>query len=236
MKKRSTSAWLLLGSFVSLGLGQSSGAPPRATSSDRPQGARAAGVVTAGTAAGWTMSDDDRIARRTRSVQTSSRALGSTTISGYSESIDGLQSPELFLPHEVFDHLLWGLSNDKKRATEVRDKFDSKIIVFGYDKNKFWRTLAASAQPYLTTQRSHIARHNNSTVFQTPDGKRTFVPINRDVCAARIVALEEARRRLGSKDFDRFLYTVVAPEMSHSESGNAPDRAGQLRYMAGGCK
>jgi len=62
--------------------------------------------------------------------------------------------------------------------------------------------------------------------------------VSKESCAARIAALDEARRVLGGKEhFDKFLYLAVAPKVQASESTeHNPDRAEQLRYQARGCQ
>jgi len=194
------------------------------------------GTVIVGSVAGWQLSESERIARRTAGPS-GSRSVDSVPKAGYSEKIDGLEHPELFLPYELFDFLLYGVSSDASRQAEVRARLTPRIRVFGYDPDQFWMRLDAAARPYaLLRERERSRAHHRSTLFTTPSGKTTLVPISKEACAARIDALREATALLGGKDFERFLYVVVAPDSGTSSTGNNPERGEQLRYMAGGCK
>jgi hypothetical protein len=195
-------------------------ATPTSTAPSAQQG----GVVSVAAAKGWEMTDEDRIARR---------VLGRV---GYRESIDGRTHPELFMPYELFDHLLLALSSDGARARRYHGLFDPRVRAFGYDDTRFWTILRSAAIPYLRAREEHEKRHERHTVFRLPGGGTSMVAIHRDDCAARIEALQKARRALGGVEFDRFLYSMVAATDQHSEGGSAADRAQQLRYMARGCK
>jgi hypothetical protein len=184
----------------------------------------------------WEITDEERIARRTGSRAGDGRAQSLEARSGYSESIDGREHPELLFSYELFDHLLWGLGTDSMHHDTARRLFDAKIRARNYDVDAFWAKLASIAEPYLKLKDEHRRENRNATIFTSPTGKVIFVPIDRDVCAARLGALQEARRAFGGKDFDRFLYLAVAPEVGRASGSNAGDRAEQLRYIAGGCK
>lgn len=185
--------------------------------------------VTVIPASVWQMADEERIAKRTTAAAMNDHHD--------SEKIDGSRTPELFLRYELYDFLLWGMSDDETRKQAARAKYDPKIRSFGYDVDRFWRTLEIAAGPYIELKRTRDKQHQHTTMLALPNGKRVLIPMNRDVCGARIAALEQTRETLGKGNFDRFLYTVVAPSMTHTSSSNtALDVAAQLRYMAGGCK
>ncbi len=194
------------------------------------------GVVNGGVAKSWQVADEDRITRRAHAGGRARAESASATTHGYKEGIDGRVSPELFMPYELFDHLLLALISDANLAKRAHTLFDHKVRAFGYDENRFWNALRSAALPYLSSREGHEKRHQRSTIFQLPDGRNSFVTINRDDCKARIQALQNARQQLGGGEFDRFLYSMIAPDFQYSEGGSAPDRAAQLRYMARGCK
>ena len=182
------------------------------------------------------MSDEERIAAR---AATGSGAFSNTPQSasgGFREVIDGKETPELLLPYELFDDLLEGLSNNEQHRTNARRFLDPRLPEFGLHPATFWSTLRMIVGPYLNAREESSRLHRQATVFTTPAGTRTFVPINRADCALRVIALNDARQKFGRAELDHFLYEVVAPHVSHSVSGGAPDRAAQLRYMARGCK
>jgi hypothetical protein len=207
----------------------------------------------------WTLTDEERIRLRT-SPESDGRLhavrSGSSGSSGYQESINGLQHPELFLPYELFGYLLHGLSSDAKRALNAHTLYDQGIRAAGYDVPAFWATLRTASQPYLAALESqhHLMRHTENHVigrrewlshsttksadFRTEDGRTIAAPISQELCSTRFAALEESRRRLGGANFDRFLYLVVAPHINVARRGNQSraDYAEQLTYMARGCR
>jgi hypothetical protein len=201
----------------------------------------AGGIVSLGSPDVWWLSDDERIARRAALIEhrpgphaPHANAAGRPIVSNR-ESINGAEHPELFLPYELFDELLWGLSTNSSRKENARSLYDTGIRAFGYNVDRFWATLANAAHLYL--MQSEPRRHKASTDFVSSRGNWTFVPIGREPCSARIAALEKARQLLGGRDFfDRFLYSVVAPRLHHASATMAPDLDEQLRFMAGGCK
>ncbi len=185
-------------------------------------------VVTVIPASVWQMPDEARIARRAAAAAGADRR---------GEKVEGSRTPELFLRYELYDYLLWGVSDDGRRQQAARSKFDPKIRAFGYDVDRFWSMARAAADPYLELKKTRAKQGLHTAMIVAPGGRKVLIPINRDVCAARIAALEQTRETFGKDNFDRLLYTVVAPSMSHSSSSNAEsDIAAKLRYMAGGCK
>lgn len=207
----------------------------KAKQSTTPQ--KQGGIVAQGARPSWRISDEERIVARTE-FDRQRGSVRATTAGrmGYVENIDGREHPELFLAFELFDHLLLGLSADESKASNAHTLYDHKLALFGYDTKGFWDSLRSAAQPYLMIRQDRDKNGPHHVFFTTPSGQRTFVGIAPDACAARIAALGEARRHLGGENFDRFLYAAVAPEVGTSASGTAPNRADQLRYLAGGCK
>lgn len=184
------------------------------------------------------MSDEERIVART-SIEPAagSRTAKSAPTDGFSEMVDGKTRPELLLPYELFDSLLEGLSEKETHRVKARRILDPQIRAFGFHPDAFWSTLSTLADRYLKTRAENWRLHRQSTVFTTPAGIKTWLPINQADCALRIAALAEAREKFGGTEaFDHFLYAAVAPNVMHTTGGSESDRAAQLRYMAGGCK
>jgi hypothetical protein len=229
---------------------QQTPAPPAHSATPLPSAAfeekRPGGFVAVGSPDVWWLSDDERIARRAALIEHRTGhplSNGSPTVSSR-ESINGAEHPELFLPYELFDRLLWGLSTKSSRKESARREYDAGIRAFGYDVDRFWATLANAAHLYLTLSKSRRQPFMKSKpgrervgMFVTSRGNRTFVPIGPGPCRARIAALQNARQRLGGRDFfDRFLYSVIAPRLQVTYATTLPDLDEQLRFMARGCK
>jgi hypothetical protein len=135
--------------------------------------------------------------------------------------IDGARNPELFLPHELFDYLAKGVGSEAWLRSQVRQHFAGHLRSVGFDPDEFWPALESVATPYLPW----VERRGSLTV-----GERN------DKCHARYAALEAARDRFGRAEFDRMLYTVVAPAMQFSAATNLPDPGVDLRREAMGCQ
>lgn len=229
---------LLLSIFVLLSFGSA-----WAQEKNKPSPATATrsigGVVTQGgnTIPPWRMSDDERVERRGRSDAGGRAKAQSVQDARYVDDVNGRQHPELFLPFELFDYLLSGLDRRATRRDNAHRAFDPGIARAGYDVDAFWETLRDVSSTYLNG-REQQREPRPETHFNMPDGSRFWLPVTRATCAARYEALQTARTRLGVEKFDRLLYTVVAPQVTLSSSGNwtFAQRAEQLRYMSGGCK
>jgi hypothetical protein len=211
---------------------QSKGATDRSTQHRKSS---PGGVTAIGVTPGWLLSDDERINSRTVSRDVPGRATNLSAADGYRDAIDGHSNPELFLPYEIFDVLLWGLSDQPKLQQTAHRLYDSQLPSFGYDADAFWNKLRSASKSYLDSRQYHLQHGPRTTTILSSSGKSIMIPVDREVCAARIAALENARLLLGKEAFDRFLYSVVAPQIQISEGGTSSDRASQLRYMARGC-
>jgi len=176
----------------------------------------------------WEMDENERIRRRA--------AVTPNQADQREESIEGRQNPELFLRFELYDFLLWGLSDDVELHKSAHAKYDSQIRELGFDVDSFWRVVSVKAEPYIRLRKTRNAQRSYTTLITAGDHK-VLVPVDRDVCGARISALEATRQAFGGRRFDRLLYTVIAPRMRHSSTGKpSSDLAMKLRFQAGGCK
>jgi hypothetical protein len=138
--------------------------------------------------------------------------------------IQGFRDPELFLPHEVFSALLTAFyPKDRELEARQREGYSEGMEEFGYDKQVFWSTLEKMAEPYLATQwKDHSGTHAH--VQEALDRQ----------CRALYDALQLARAEF--PQFDRFLYTRIAPGSQRDGWNSAKDQAAQLRFEAGGCR
>jgi len=166
----------------------------------------------------WNYSDAERVAARLEHIHRDE----------YRERIYGRVNPELFLPFELFDRLVGGLASDAQHRAGVRATLRPGIKRYGYDPEMFWSSLAATSVPYVKERETHWNITSNR--------KSVVAGIDRDVCVARIAALNETRRRFGAAAFDRFLYEVVAPQTRYGGSRKSERHGEELLFMARGCK
>ena len=132
--------------------------------------------------------------------------------------IDGQRNPELFLPHELFEHLLTAFQPDEFLGDAQRELYGRGLQPFGWKADEFWPVLEEHSAGYLELR------------YRTEDAD----PVER--CRARFEALELARRTFGRKQFDAFLYRAVAPFGQHAVATNERDPAARLRHEARGCR
>lgn len=184
----------------------------------------------------WQWSDEERlavrfdpqaIAERKAAYQHSHPTVGEPRPAAAEVNyvIDGRRNPELFMRHELLDHLLRGLGPDANDSEKYRQWMNPRLAAAGFDTNSFWAELRDTGQAYLVLKRSLDARGHGHT------GKDESA-----LCAARSAMLAAAEKRFGAERFDSFLYTALAPYVIHTESSNYPDAPGRLRREAGGCK
>lgn len=190
-------------------------------------------AAVAQTRAPWQLTDEERIEARGRAI---AAKHASPHAKGAADAVDGKTAPEQFLPYELFDVLLEGLSPNPKHRDAARHFLDPQLRAFRYPVEAFWTELAGLSRAYLDGREQHRQQHRQMTVLRLPSGDAAFVPIDRDDCSARIAALQEARKQFGGSEFDRFLYTAVAPNASHATASSSADYPATLRFMAAGCK
>ena len=141
--------------------------------------------------------------------------------------IDGRTHPELFLPWELFDHLVKA-SDDPAESTSHRQRYDATIAAYGWDPADFWRELDTIDAPYARLRRESLALQRQSS--SPGDG---LAPLAHELCAARAGALGLARERFGAR-LEEFLYVEIAPKMS-MRSSRVIDGA-TLVWISGGCR
>lgn len=153
------------------------------------------------------------------------------------DSIDGRLHPELFLPEELFEHLIW---QGFVLLPEVYPLHVMSISTGILDAPDEWVRLeevAGEVIENLQQQRILLKRSSEKGLGAAEDGQLTALRARR--CKAQISALERAREAFGRDAFDRFLYQSVAPSMSIAISAPADweraERRRALERLAEGC-
>jgi len=177
----------------------------------------------------WNWTIDERLAQRFDRDSIQERALayrpgnaevrsqsmpansdGAATTPHFEYIIDGHRNPELFLPHELYDMLLSGLTPDESLRIKQRSFYEPLLKQMGYDAAAFWNALTSVNGEYLLVK-----------FGDRPSGFASKATMQAEVnarCRARFKALEAARRLFGRTAFDRLLYTVIAPTTTESMS------------------
>jgi hypothetical protein len=143
--------------------------------------------------------------------------------------VDGQRNPELFLPHELYDLLLTGLTPDESLRAKQRGFYQPLLKQLGYDDAAFWNALASVNGEYLLVRfGNRPSGFANKAMMQAAGNAR---------CEARFKALEAARRLFGRAAFDRLLYTVIAPTAMVSKSATSDVHLeDDLRRAEKGCR
>jgi hypothetical protein len=181
----------------------------------------------------WQWSVEERLAVRFDPgvVQQSRERRSSSALVRKDESVpvNGADRPELLLPFELVNDFLPVLRVPAERRQAVRERFRPFIETGKWNFDEFWRQVEQAATPYFAAHDHAVARLKDSALPE-PERKAN----SQSVCVARAAALQKLRTSLGAVEFDRFLYTAVAPNMqSISMRGTTPD---MLRRIEGGCR
>jgi hypothetical protein len=191
----------------------------------------------------WTL--DERLARRFDAQRIAKHAAEEST-AAHPVSVnlrlfgivDGSETPELLMPNELFSSLLSGLEGSERFREISRETLQDGIRAFGWDDGTFWRELESLSATYLTLSQKlrNLPTPVNATGAAGAALQEDTDRLDRDVCAARIAALGNARRHFGRATFDRFLYTVVAPTLRVGSDNPSESSAKHLLFLEGGCK
>ena len=242
--------WLLVSGLLLVGI-----ISPTVQRGDTPPKKRSG--VTTSTAVGpsaplkpaWQFTNDERFALRTnpalaRQRLAESRQSPSAKVRAASadthpwiDSFDGRTHPELFLPHEVFRHLIaLAFASDAQMREIVRHGMAPDVRKASLPLD-FWERLEAitafhvadvRAESDLLASRSKASGAARERIEKALALKRT------DLCRSRAGALAAARSAFGRERFDRFLYEAIAIHMFHS-SDRLPTTA-ELRQWEDGCR
>lgn len=147
-------------------------------------------------------------------------------------SVDGARNPELFLPHELFDHVIHTcFPPDGRDQNLSRRMIERRAAAIGLGSD-LWHRLRKSVAPLVEHdlgryQRFQEATRSGQAMEQGEVGVRR--------CHLRAAAMESSRKELGEELFLRLLYEAVAPNVSFGYTSEENLQA-LLRYQEGGCR
>lgn len=220
---------------------QPSASPPAATlSADRADVAAKAAQLTL---------EERASARQAEIARQRKAAVGSAEHKAV--RLSGAATPELFLPIELFRHLIL-ISCDRPAdaAEHVRGGLAERAGKAGITlPADFWPRLESISASYIESNRAvtlvserlrPTARGPEQSKKPDPDrdaARRELHALRSSQCELRQTALRNARLEFGQDWFDRFLYAAVAPIINIVISGNEPSEpAALLRDVQGGCQ
>ena len=202
-----------------------------------PGAATAAAVHLHKPAWQWTL--DERLAARFDPAAQAARqaahrdALAGLHLGGPADMVDGRESPELYLPTELFNQLLDVAFLDLEfLGPERRHSIETRASSLGF-KSDLWPRLEAAVSPYLKLRRTPYTLFGS----QAPLGGRgLFGQPSRELslCHLQAEALASAKAEFGERAFLRLLYEAVAPTTRLSYTINSLSRA-QAKYIEEGC-
>lgn len=150
------------------------------------------------------------------------------------DEIRGRDTPELFMPIELFNALMEsGFLVDREYQSAYRARIEHRAAALGFGKD-FWSRLERVAASYLISQR----RHEQLATQQRPlsaKAKAELEGVKDRSCKVRAQALSAAKKEFGEEAFLRLLYEVVAIPISISYDVD-PQTADNLRMREGGCE
>lgn len=212
----------------------------------------AASAQATGQKPAWQWTLEERLAKRFDPAQIQARAIAerarqqelqamgmpgtrSGRVHKLQDSFNGQETPELFLPSELFENLLLrGFPPDGRHQQESRRSLEERAAALGFGAD-FWKRLGRAAAPYLELRRERdrlaLADQRSTTEASRLNGALT----PNALCQARHKALNDAKALFGEEVFLRLLYEAVAPNLGVAylvEDGIEED----LRRTEGGCR
>lgn len=147
------------------------------------------------------------------------------------DSISGRETPELFLPTELFNVLLdRAFPPDGRNQEEGRAAIEEHAAALGFGAD-LWRRLGRISSPFLEVRREH-ARSAISSKSGMGD-ERLTIPL----CQTRAAAMAAAKAEFGEEAFLRLLYEVIAPSLSKTSQIQDKQRLEKsLKWVEGGCR
>jgi hypothetical protein len=154
--------------------------------------------------------------------------------------IDGSKTPEMFLPSELFTNLLDAFQSNATFREGARTIYQQRIITFGFkDPHAFWSELEKVIAPHLALMRD--AASLDTRIQEANARDRNVLVKNKGdldvaLCRSRFRAMTSARAHFGQETFDRFLYTVVAPNLKKFSAIPGAGAASGYAYVESGCR
>ncbi len=184
----------------------------------------------------WLWTPEQRIADRfnPQSIQTRLEKVGPQKhLQENAYVIDGRTNPELFFPWELMEQLLtMSITSTPSRLELKRRVWREQIETSGWNYDSFWSEIDTAAVDHTAavlafTDAKRLARRSGM------DGNADTIRLGNEICRSRAAALNRVRQAFGRAEFDRFLYTAIAPGV---RLWSVPSRdANTLRQVEGGC-
>jgi hypothetical protein len=197
----------------------------------------------------WTL--DERLAQRHDPVAAAARlraeagrvsslattATAKVTLQGNSDYISGRDHPELFLPWELFDHMMtMAYADDTEVRSIFREAKSSSLSGCGLPVD-FWDRMEAISVAYLSDG-SQLRDLHKQPVSDADVKSRMAIEshaLENLKCRDRADAIAAARHVFGEK-FDRLLYEAIAPSMSIGIGRLGPISEARQREIEAGCR
>jgi hypothetical protein len=182
-------------------------------------------VFAAGMSAGerdpWTVSNSERLTRRFDAIRIAKRDLVPVAEEAAPQvSIDGADSPELFLPGELMALFLANVTDIRGTPKgNARQSYSEAIAGYSWDATLFWCDFEEATAEY---NRLLAARTDADPSWEE----------NRRICSSRASALRTMRDRYPR--FEEFLYRAVASRSALTVSSRTSRE--WLLWIEGGCQ
>jgi hypothetical protein len=148
----------------------------------------------------------------------------------------GTDTPELYMPYELFNHLIMSaFTGDPGYMKSSRGRYDSGAIKAGMPQD-WYETIERVTHKYLQgseTRRELALRVDRAGPVESRQLRDQIQAINVSQCAERAALLETLRQTFPAKSFDRFLYTTIAHGLC---SGGREGKPEGVQYIANGCR
>jgi hypothetical protein len=147
----------------------------------------------------------------------------------------GSDTPELFLPSELYATLISNVVTSEGRFSEAMRSYYERRASSLDLPGAFWKLVEEAAGDYLSSVRAErrlAAGLNGAGTNERLAILAEIADIQKPQCAERIDALERTRRAFPPGSFDRFLYVAVAPGIGSSAQLVT---TGSLRWREEGC-
>jgi len=172
----------------------------------------------------WSWSVEERLAARFSPDALKARS--------HVQVVHGKQTPELFLPWELFDQLInLGFDSQGEEQLTARRLIEEHAAALGFGVD-IWQRLEASASPFVDLRRAEakLAKGHSTSPADVVQGQDMALRL----CQTRAEAIAAAKAEFGEEQFLRLLYGAVAPTFSRAYV--VEGLADYLRYVEGGCQ
>jgi hypothetical protein len=154
--------------------------------------------------------------------------------------IDGSRNPELFLTYELMNALLRGVSSDVETREATRRGYRRRIEQFGWNASEFWATIDKITAGYAAVIDAESSVQIQLSEPETPSRHERLLAeqaaLRRSICQQRAAILRLARAAFDAGEFDRFLYTEIAPYLSVSSDIPQASESAKLQRLEEGCR